>query len=45
MAKRKVIENERMDEADSAESSSEESSSEDVCLSSEAVRKLCLTQS
>ena len=45
MAKRKVIEDERMAEADSAESSSEESSSEDVCLSSEAVHKLSLTQS
>ena len=45
MAKRKVIEDEQMEEADSAESSSEESSSEDVCISSEAVRKLCLTQS
>ena len=43
MAKRKVTEDERIDEAESAESSSEESSSEDVRISSGAVCKLCLT--
>ena len=42
MAKRKVIEDERKGEAESVESSSEESSSEDVCISTPNLSGSCV---